>query len=88
MGSTKALANADWASIALVGFTAAVGVAALAAGFQGWAFKRTTLLERALFIVAGFALVLPGMLFDLIGFAGVVLALALQFLHPRPLLAR
>ncbi|MDO8377113.1 MAG: TRAP transporter large permease subunit, partial [Aquabacterium sp.] len=88
MGSTKALANADWASIALVGFTAAVGVAALAAGFQGWAFKRTTLIERTLFIVAGFALVLPGLLFDLIGFAGVVLALALQFLHPRPLLAR
>ncbi|MDO9285564.1 MAG: TRAP transporter large permease subunit, partial [Aquabacterium sp.] len=88
MGSTKALAHADWASIAVVGFTAAVGVAALAAGFQGWAFKRTTLLERALFIVAGFALVLPGLLFDLIGFAGVALALALQFLHPRPLLAR
>ncbi|OGA99767.1 MAG: C4-dicarboxylate ABC transporter permease [Burkholderiales bacterium RIFCSPHIGHO2_12_FULL_69_20] len=88
MGSTKALANADWASIALVGFTAAVGVAALAAGFQGWAFKRTTLIERTLFIGAGFALVLPGLLFDAIGFAGVVVALALQFLHPRPLLAR
>lgn len=88
MGSTKALASANWGSIAVVSFTAAVGVAALAAGFQGWAFKRTTALERALFIVAGFALVLPGLLFDAIGFAGVVVALALQFLHPRPLLAR
>lgn len=34
MGSTKALASADWGSIALVTLTAAMGIAALAGGFQ------------------------------------------------------
>ena len=54
MGSTKALANANWWSIAEVTFTAAIGVAALAAGFQGWAFKRTTPIERIMFLVGWF----------------------------------
>ena len=40
MGSTKALAAANWWSIAEVTLTAAIGVAALAGGFQGWALKR------------------------------------------------
>ncbi|HET7527333.1 MAG TPA: TRAP transporter fused permease subunit, partial [Burkholderiaceae bacterium] len=57
MGSAKALANANWWSIAEVALTAAVGIAALAGGFQGWALKKTTLLERAMLVVAGFALV-------------------------------
>ena len=46
MGSTKALAAANWGSIALVTLTAAVGIAALAGGFQGWALRRTTAIER------------------------------------------
>jgi hypothetical protein len=40
MGSTKALATANWWSIAEVTVTAAIGIAALAAGFQGWACAR------------------------------------------------
>src|SRR5438128_3083570 len=46
MGSAKALANADWWSIAEVSITAAIGIAALAAGFQGWAVRKTTPIER------------------------------------------
>jgi len=84
MGSTKALAKADWGSIAWVTATAAVGIAALAAGFQGWALKRTTALERTLFLVAGFALVYPGWVADLIGFGGVAAALGLQALRRAP----
>ena len=83
MGSTKALATANWWSIAEVTFTAAVGVAALAAGFQGWAFKQTTGLERVMFIVAGFALVYPSIVSDVLGFGLVLVALALQFLRSR-----
>jgi TRAP-type uncharacterized transport system fused permease subunit len=86
MGSTKALANADWWSIAQVTATAAVGIAALAGGFQGWALKRTTLLERSMFIVAGFALVYPGAMADLIGFGLVGAALAMQALRKDPAL--
>src|SRR4029453_18782370 len=53
-GSSKALAAANWWSIAQVTFTAALGVAALAAGFQGWALKRANAVERVMFLVAGF----------------------------------
>jgi TRAP-type uncharacterized transport system fused permease subunit len=81
MGSFSKLGDADWASIAWITFTAAVGIAAIASGFQGWAMKRTTLLERVLFIVAGFALVLPGATTDIIGFGCAALAVALQALR-------
>jgi TRAP transporter 4TM/12TM fusion protein len=81
MGSTKALASANWWSIAQVAGTAAIGVAALAGGFQGWALKKTTLLERWMLIVAGFALVYPSLISSLIGFGLVVAALTKQYLR-------
>jgi TRAP-type uncharacterized transport system fused permease subunit len=81
MGSMKNLAAANWGSIALVSFTAAVGIASIAAGFQGWAFKRTNIVERWLLIGAGFALVLPGTTSDIVGFGSVAVALALQLLR-------
>ena len=81
MGSTKALAHADWWSIGEVTLTAAAGVAALASGFQGWALKRTTLVERWMLIVAGFALVYPSPAADVIGFGLVLAALGLQALR-------
>ncbi len=83
MGSTKALATANWWSIGEVTITAAVGIAALAAGFQGWALLKTNALERALFVIAGFALVYPTTTADVIGFGGVVLALVMQVLRRR-----
>jgi TRAP-type uncharacterized transport system fused permease subunit len=81
MGSTKALAHADWWSIGEVTLTAAAGIAALAGGFQGWALKRTTLAERWMLIVAGFALVYPSPTADAIGFGLLVAALAMQALR-------
>jgi TRAP transporter 4TM/12TM fusion protein len=81
MGSTKALAAANWWSIAQVTLTAAAGIAAIAAGFQGWALKKTTLIERWMFIVAGFALAYPGATADLVGFGLALAALALQYLR-------
>ena len=83
MGSTKALAAANWWSIAEVTLTAIVGIAALATGFQGWALKRTTTLERWMLITAGFALVYPGYTAKLIGFGLMVAALVIQFLRPK-----
>jgi TRAP transporter 4TM/12TM fusion protein len=87
MGSTKALATANWWSIAEVTLTAAVGVAALAAGFQGWALKKTTVLERTMLIVAGFALVYPGAIADIVGFGLAALALLMQKFRRQPVLA-
>ena len=83
MGSTKALAAANWWSIAEVTFTAALGVAALAAGFQGWALKRATVFERAMFLGAGFALVYPTVTADILGIGLVIAALAMQYLRGR-----
>ncbi|MGH6609133.1 MAG: TRAP transporter permease, partial [Burkholderiaceae bacterium] len=81
MGSLENLAAADWSSIAWVTFTAAVGIASIAAGFQGWAFKRTNVIERWLLIIAGFSLVLSRPVFDMIGFGCVIAGLALQLLR-------
>lgn len=83
MGSTKGLAGADPWSIATVTLTAAVGIAALAVGFQGWAWRKTTLFERMVFIIAGFALVYPGAVADVVGFGGVLIGLASQYWRSR-----
>ena len=83
MGSTKGLAGADPWSIATVTLTAAVGIAALAVGFQGWAWRKTTLFERLVFIIAGFALVYPGAVADVVGFGGVLIGLVSQYWRAR-----
>jgi len=68
--------------------TAALGIAALACGVQGWMFSRTTALERVLLIAAGLLLVYPTTWADLAGTALVVAALLLQRLRlRRPALA-
>ena len=79
MGSISKLAGADWGSIALVSLTAAVGIAALAGGFQGWLLAKTRGLERWLLLGAGLLLVYPNRLSDLAGFALVLLVLAMQW---------
>ena len=78
-GSIKTLGEADWGAIALVTFTAAVGIVAIAGGFQGWLWRRCPWWERALLIVAGFLLVYPKPLFDAIGFALVAIVIAAQW---------
>ncbi|MCC2673205.1 MAG: putative permease, fused integral rane protein [Ramlibacter sp.] len=88
MGSTKALATANWWSIAEVSVTAAIGIAALAAGFQGWALRKTHVLERGLLIAAGFALAYPSWVADLAGIAVVAGVLAVQYMRPQPATAR
>jgi len=80
-GSFKNLAQADWGSIARVTTTAAFGIAALAGGLQGWLFRKTTLLERWMLIIAGLMLVYPVGLFDYIGFALVAVVVVLQKLR-------
>jgi TRAP transporter 4TM/12TM fusion protein len=80
-GSFKTLAGADWGSIALVTFTAAVGIMALAGAFQGHLFKRAPAWERLMLLVAGVALVYPKMLFDVVGFGLVAIVLVTQWLR-------
>jgi TRAP transporter 4TM/12TM fusion protein len=77
-GSIKTLGQADWGSIALVTGTAALGIAALAGGVQGWALRRTNLIEQAMLIAAGLALVYPKPLYDVVGLVLFVLVFAMQ----------
>ncbi|MHB8909874.1 MAG: TRAP transporter permease [Syntrophales bacterium] len=80
-GSFKTLANANWGEIAVVSITAMIGIAALAGGMQNWLFKKTTLFERCMLIVAGLLLVYPKPLFDYIGIALFALVMAMQKLR-------
>ena len=81
MGSFKKLALAPWGEIAVVSVTAMIGIAALAAGVQGWLFKKTNSLERWLLIIAGLALVYPKPLLDYIGIALIVIVMVMQKLR-------
>jgi len=87
MGSTKALADANWWSIGQVTLTAALGIAAIAGGFQGWALRRASMLERCMLIVAGVALVYPGGIADAVGLSLIVAVLAMQRFIPAPAVA-
>ncbi len=62
-------------------FTAFVGIAALAGGVENWLFKKTTLYERIMLIVAGLALVYPEPLYDMVGFGLIALAIISQKLR-------
>jgi len=83
MGSTKALANADWMQIAWVSFTAAAGVIALAGGLQGWFLAKTNVIERWVLIFAGVALAYPSNFADIAGFIGFGLVVLMQFIRNK-----
>jgi TRAP transporter 4TM/12TM fusion protein len=83
MGSTKALANADWMQIAWVSFTAAAGVIALAGGLQGWFLAKTNVIERWVLILSGVCLAYPSNYSDIAGFAGFALVVLMQFIRNK-----
>ena len=69
--------------IGYAGATATVAFLSLAGAFQGWLFRRTPGYERAMLLVAGFALVYPGNVSNGIGLALVVAVLASQWLRAK-----
>ena len=83
MGSTTALANADWGQIAWISFTAVVGIICLAGGLQGWFLEKTNVFERTVMVAAGVALAYPSTEADMIGFAGFGVVLITQILRNR-----
>src|SRR5712692_3853966 len=52
----------SWVDIVEITIKTTIGLAALAAAAQGWALRRTTVVERALFVLAGLFLVFPSLL--------------------------
>jgi TRAP transporter 4TM/12TM fusion protein len=79
------LLKGPWENIAWTSVTAAVGLAALAAGFTGWMLIKTTGLERILLVAAGLVLVYPSLLQDVIGLGLFASAVALQYFRRRRL---
>ena len=77
------LLKGAWGNILWTTVTAAVGLAALAAGLTGWFLMKTTWLERGLLVAAGLVLVYPSLLQDLIGLGLFAFAATLQYLHWR-----
>jgi TRAP transporter 4TM/12TM fusion protein len=65
-----------------VSVTAAIGIAALACGVQGWMFRRTTWYERGLLIASGLLLVYPATIADIAGIGLALLAVASQRFQP------
>ena len=78
MGSTKALAKANWTDIAWITFTASAGIIALAGGLQNWFILKTHIVERWILIAAGLALTYPSAITDIAGFIGFGLVIASQ----------
>jgi TRAP transporter 4TM/12TM fusion protein len=79
----KAPPEGSWVAVAWIAFTACLGIAALAAGTQGWLLRRCGAIERVILIVAGLALIYPAPAADLVGIAGVLAVTAWQKLR-RP----
>jgi TRAP transporter 4TM/12TM fusion protein len=75
------LFQGTWAEIIQAVVSGSIGVIALAAGLEGYFLKNATWLERALFIVAAFLLIDPGLVTDLVGLALLAVGLGLQKLR-------
>jgi TRAP transporter 4TM/12TM fusion protein len=72
----------EGAWIIALGFLA---IAALAAGLQGWIFRKTSWLERSLLIAGGLLVIAPVNSLDLVGVACMIVALVMQVLRGRVL---
>ena len=77
------LLKGSWGNILWTTVTAAVGLAALAAGLTGWLSTKTTVLERTLLIGAALVLVYPSFMQDVVGFSLFGLAGLLQYRRRR-----
>jgi TRAP transporter 4TM/12TM fusion protein len=77
------LLKGNWVDIAHVTVTAAMGIAALACGVQGWMLVRTSWVERVLLILAGLLLVYPTPAADVGGLALMAVAVVSQWRKRR-----
>lgn len=83
MGSTTALADANWGEISWITFTAIAGIICLAGGLQGWFIEKTNPIERIIMIASGVALAYPANEADIGGFIGFGLVLFAQIIRNR-----
>lgn len=81
MGSTTALASANWLMILESFITAVIGVIALAGGLQGWFIVKDNFVERWILILSGVALAYPSLEADIVGIIGFIGVIAMQILR-------
>jgi len=81
MGSTTALASANWWMILESFVTAVIGVIALAGGLQGWFIVKDNFFERWILILSGVALAYPSLESDIVGIVGFSVVIAMQILR-------
>lgn len=72
-----------WEEILYAIFFAVVGVFVLSAALEGYALRKLTLIERALALAAGLALVVPNAVLDAVGLGLIVALAGLQLLARR-----
>jgi TRAP transporter 4TM/12TM fusion protein len=75
--------DGSWLNVAWIGFTACIGIAALAAGTQKWMLVECNRIERWVLVGCGLLLVYPAPAADVIGLTGVGAVLVLQLLRRR-----
>lgn len=83
MGSTTALANANWLEIFIAFSTAVVGIVALAGGLQGWFVVKNKPIETVLLVISGVALAYPSNWADLVGLVAFAAVLFTQVVRNK-----
>jgi TRAP transporter 4TM/12TM fusion protein len=83
----KLPAGGSWTEAAWIIFLGFFAIAALAAGLQGWIFRRASLFERALLIIGGLLVISPVNSLDLIGVAVACAAVVIQLARRRVAMA-
>ncbi|MBP3342446.1 MAG: TRAP transporter permease [Peptococcaceae bacterium] len=75
--------NVGWMVSLKAAITASVGTIALAAGLNGYLFKKCSIAERVLLVVSAIAMIHPGAMTDIIGVAVLAVILALQLMKHK-----
>jgi TRAP transporter 4TM/12TM fusion protein len=79
----KLPAGASWLEAGWLIFLGFFAIAALAAGLQGWIFRKAGWLERLLLIAGGLLVISPLNSFDLVGVALAVTAVVMQLVRRK-----
>jgi TRAP-type uncharacterized transport system fused permease subunit len=79
----KLPAGASWLEAGWLIFLGFFAIAALAAGLQGWIFRKAGWLERLLLIAGGLLVISPLNSFDLVGVALAVTAVGMQLVRRK-----
>ena len=77
------LVNVTWFEALHVILTASMGILALAAAVSGYFLRPTRLYEQGLLLVSAFALIVPGLVTDMVGVGTLILVYLLQKARAR-----